>query len=172
MLTRVPTTIESSVTVHRPAEVVADFVLDWAHDHLWRSHVRRFTCTPPGPAVPGQRLIEELRFGGLTFVTPTVVESVTHTAAEHSASYAGRTASIEVSGRRRVVAEAEHRCRVVTTTQLRAAGALRPFTPLLAPSYRRAAAADLLGLPAVLGSVLGSAPGSALGSVRAAEVAR
>ena len=121
-------------------------MLDWGHDHLWRSHVRRFTCTPPGRAVVGQRLVEELRFAGLTFVTPTVVESV----GGLSASYAGGNASIEVDGLRVVVPLDDARCEVRTSTRLRVGGLLRPFAPLLTPSYRRADAADLRALPGAL----------------------
>ncbi|WP_028643330.1 SRPBCC family protein [Nocardioides sp. URHA0020] len=152
--TRPETTLESSVLVHRPAGVVAAFVLDWGHDHRWRSHVQRFTCTPPGQAAVGQRLVEELRFAGLVFVTPTVVE----TADELSASYAGGSSAIQVSGRRVVVRLGAERCEVRVTTRLRVGGLLRPFTPLLAPSYRRADAADLRGLPGVLDTILGTAP--------------
>jgi hypothetical protein len=147
---RPATTLESSVTVRHPAAAVAAFVLDWGHDHLWRSHVRRFTCTPPGRAVIGQQLVEELRFAGLTFVTPTVVES----AGERSASYAGGNASIDVRGHRVVVPLDAASCEVRTTTTLRVGGMLRPFAPLLTPSYRRADAADLRALPAVLDAQL------------------
>jgi hypothetical protein len=147
------TTLESSVTVLRPAAVVAAFVLDWGHDHRWRSHVRRFTCTPPGRSRVGQELVEELRFAGLTFLTPTVVE----TADELSASYGGGSASITVNGLRVVLPHGEGRCEVRTTTQLRIGGALRPFVPLLAPSYRRTDAADLRALPAALDAYLGVA---------------
>ena len=123
------TTLESSVTVHQPASVVAAFVLDWGNDHLWRSHVHSFTCTPTGRAAVGQRLVEELRFAGLTFVTPTVVEA----ADDLSASYSGGSSSIEVSGRRVVVPKGTDRCEVRTTTRMRVGGLLRPFTPLLTP---------------------------------------
>ena len=140
------TTLASSVTVHRPAAAVAAFVLDWGNDHLWRSHVRRFTCSPPGRACVGQRLIEELCFAGLTFVTPTVVELVD----ELSASYAGGNATLDVTGRRVVVPLDEARCEVRTETRLRVGGLLRPFAPMLTPSYRRADDADLRALPGVL----------------------
>ena len=148
--TRPATTLESSVTVHRPPSTVAAFVLDWGNDHLWRSHVRRFTCTPPGRAAVGQRLVEELCFAGLTFVTPTVVETV----GELSASYAGGNASIDVTGVRVVVPLGDERCEVRTTTNLRVGGLLRPFVPLLTPSYRRADAGDLRALPTVLEALL------------------
>lgn len=141
-----PTILESSITVHQPAATVAAFVLDWGNDHLWRSHVRRFTCTPPGRAVDGQRLVEELRFAGLTFVTPTVIESV----GDLSASYAGGNASVAVTGLRVVIPLDDARCEVRTTTRLHVGGLLRPFAPLLTPSYRRADATDLRALPGVL----------------------
>jgi hypothetical protein len=151
-----PTILESSITVHQPAATVAAFVLDWGNDHLWRSHVRRFTCTPPGRATVGQRLVEELRFAGLTFVTPTVVETV----GELSASYAGGNASIDVTGVRVVVPLGDERCEVRTTTRLTVGGMLRPFAPLLTPSYRRADAADLRSLPGVLETHLRAVEGA------------
>ena len=67
-----------------------------------------FTCTPPGRAHVGQRLVEQLRFAGLTFVTPTVVES----ASELSASYAGGKSPIEVTGRRAAVPPTRTGCEV------------------------------------------------------------
>lgn len=151
-----PTILESSITVHRPAATVAAFVLDWGNDHLWRSHVRRFTCTPPGRAVTGQRLVEELRFAGLTFVTPTVIEAV----GDLSASYAGGNAGIDVTGLRVVVPLDDARCEVRTTTRLRVGGVLRPFAPLLTPSYRRADATDLRALPGVLDAHLRAGDGA------------
>jgi hypothetical protein len=151
-----PTTLESSITVHRPASVAAAFFLDWGNDHLWRSHVRRFTCTPPGRASAGQRLVEELRFAGLSFVTPTVVEE----AADLSASYAGGSTTIEVTGRRVVVPLDDERCELRTTTRLTVGGLLRPFAPLLTPSYRRADAADLRSLPGVLETHLRAVEGA------------
>ena len=148
--TRLVTTLESSVTVHQPAAAVAAFFLDWGNDHLWRSHVRGFTCSPPGRAVAGQRLVEELRFAGLTFVTPTVVEE----ADELHASYAGANASIQVSGLRVVVPRGDARCEARSTTRLRVGGLLRPFAPLLTPSYRRADETDLRALPSALAAHL------------------
>ncbi|KRB78146.1 hypothetical protein ASE01_08310 [Nocardioides sp. Root190] len=146
MTTMRTTTLASSVTLDHPASRVADFVLDWGNDHLWRAHVRRFACTPTGRACVGQRLVEELRFAGLPFVTPTVIE----TAEDLRASYAGGTSTIEVRGRREVVPLDAGRCEVRTTTELTPGRLLRPVAPLMIPAYRRADAADLRSLPAVL----------------------
>ncbi|MCD4532556.1 hypothetical protein LRP67_00430 [Nocardioides sp. cx-169] len=129
-----------------PAEVVADYVLDWSNDPQWRAQVRRFTCEPPGRAVPGQILWEELGFAGLTFRTRTVVGRTSPL----SASYDGGSGAVLVTGTRRVSPLDEGRSEVTTTTHIRLVGALRPFAPVLTPSYRRADRADLLALPGVL----------------------
>ena len=144
--TRSETTLCASVALDHPATDVADFVLDWGNDHLWRSHVRGFTCTPPGRATPGQQLVEELTFAGLRFTTPTVVDR----ASALSAGYSGGSPTVTVTGVRTVVAQGPSSCVLTTTTRLRFGGLLRPFVPLLTPSYRRLDASDLAGLPAVL----------------------
>lgn len=153
--TRPVTTVDSSVTVERPAATVAAFVLDWGNDHLWRSRVKSFTCAPPGRAVVGQKLVEDLRFIGLTFITPTTIDF----AGELSASYAGGSSTIGVEGLRVVTPLDEARCAVRTTTRLRVGGLLRPFAPLLVAAYRRADATDLRALPAVLEAQLRIADG-------------
>ncbi|MCD4527062.1 SRPBCC family protein [Nocardioides sp. cx-173] len=140
------TRFEASVTVPLPAEVVADYVLDWGNDPQWRAQVRRFTCAPPGRSVPGQILWEELGFAGLTFRTRTVVGRTSPL----SASYDGGSGAVLVTGTRRVSPLDEGRCEVTATTHIRLVGALRPFAPVLTPSYRRADRADLLALPGVL----------------------
>ncbi|WP_134741236.1 SRPBCC family protein [Nocardioides sp. 503] len=140
------TTFESSVRVPLPAAVVAGFVLDWGNDPQWRAQVLRFTCEPPGRARPGQILREELRFAGLTFRTETVVRRTTPL----SASYDGGSGAVLVRGTRRVTPVDDRHCEVTTTTHVRLMGALRPFAPVLTPSYRRADRADLLHLPEVL----------------------
>lgn len=140
------TRFESSARVHLPAAVVADYVLHWGNDPQWRAHVLSFTCEPPGRATPGQILREELRFAGLTFRTETVVRRTTPL----SASYDGASGAVLVTGTRRVTPVDDDRCEVTATTHIRLTGALRPFAPVLTPSYRRADRADLLRLPRVL----------------------
>jgi hypothetical protein len=132
-------TLESSVAIDQPAAAVAELLLDWGHDDLWRSHVRGMTCAPRGRAHPGQRIVEELRFAGLRFTTPTVVE----TAGPDGATYAGGNGRVSVRGSRLVVAEGPHRCRVHVVTRLRLHGWLRLLAPALVPAYRRTQDADL-----------------------------
>jgi hypothetical protein len=131
--------LESSVTLDHPAASVGALLLDWGNDHLWRTHVRRVTCTPAGRAMEGQELVEELRFAGLTFVTPTVVES----AGLLGATYTGGSSAISVTGTRNVVANATGGCVVHVITRLRVHGWLRLLAPLLVPAYRRTQDADL-----------------------------
>jgi hypothetical protein len=143
--------LEHSISAPFPAADTAGFVLDWGNDPLWRASVLRFTCEPSGRAVVGQHLLEELRFAGLTFRTRTVIR----TATPLSASYAGGSGSIFVTGTRKVTRVDDCSCVVTTTTHLRLTGVMRACAPLLAPSYRRADRADLLRLPQVLAEALG-----------------
>ena len=143
-------TFRSSVTLDHPVDVVADLVLDWGHDDLWRPHVRSMTCTPRGRAHPGQELVEELRFAGLTFRTPTRVG----TAGARSATYAGGGGLVRVRGSR-VVAPTGDGCVVHVVTGIRLGGWLRLLAPLLVPAYRRTQAADLRRLSWLVGTLHG-----------------
>ena len=134
--------LDSSITVPRAADEVAEFVLDWRNDPLWRSQVRRFTASPDSRAVVGQRLLEELTFAGLPFRTPTVVE----TAGPWEASYSGGSSRVRVNGHRRIIPVSSSTCRVEVRTEIALLGVLGVLTPVLAPSYRRSDAADVAAL--------------------------
>jgi hypothetical protein len=142
--------LDSSVTVPRPADRVADFVLDWRNDPLWRSQVRRFTADPDGRAEPGQTLVEELSFAGMTFRTPTVIDS----AGPLEASYSGGSRQVRVKGHRRITAVSAISCLVDVHTEIALLGALAILTPLLAPSYRKTDAADVAGLASIAASTI------------------
>jgi hypothetical protein len=143
-------TVRSSLALDHPVDAVAGLVLDWGHDDLWRSHVRTVVCTPRGRARPGQELVEELRFAGLTFTTPTRVG----TAGDRSATYAGGGALVRVRGGR-VVWPTDEGCVVHVTTLLRFGGRLRLLGPALLPAYRRAQDADLERLRWLVGTLHG-----------------
>jgi hypothetical protein len=143
--------ITSTVRVDRPAAEVAAVVLDWSHDPRWRRAVTRLDTVPAGPAVVGQRLVEELVFAGRTYVTPTRVV----TAGPLRASYTGGSDAFEVSGSREVVPRGAG-CEVRTELLLTPQGFMRLLAPLLAPVYRRSDAADLVSLERLL--TAGSAP--------------
>lgn len=145
-------TFESSVALDHPAAAVADLVLDWGRDPLWRAHVLSFTVTPPGRAHVGQHLVEELRFAGQTFVTPTVVQS----ARNLSASYAGGDGAVAVRGTRAVLPRTPSGCVVHVVTRLQLTGYLRLFAPVLVPAFRRAQDADLARLAQVVDSLASS----------------
>ncbi|MGC5015023.1 SRPBCC family protein [Streptosporangium sp. DT93] len=129
-----------------PAEAARLF-LDWSKDPLWRAQVRRMTVEPPGQATAGQRIVEELRFAGLPFVTPTRVERSGPAFAE----YRGGSATVTVSGSRRIETRPGGAVALVATLDVRLRGPLRPLTGLLLPSYRRLQEEDLDRLAALLG---------------------
>ena len=151
MTRRAPITLTSTISVPRPAEAVASFVLDWGNDAQWRSQVAKFIVDPPGRAVEGQRLVEHLRFAGMPFRTPTVIDS----AGLLEAAYSGGSRSVRVSGWRKVTATSTSTSRVVVHTEIELTGALGLLAPVLAGSYRRTDQADVARLAAVVERALG-----------------
>jgi hypothetical protein len=134
----------------RPADDVAELVLDWSRDGEWRAAVVRMEVEPAGRARVGQRITEWLRFGGRTFMTPTTITE----AGALSASFAGGTSTVAVAGRREVVPEAGGGCTVVLEVDVRMTGLLAPLDPLVAPSHRRRLAAEADALADALAGAL------------------
>lgn len=143
---RSPIVLSSTTVIPRPAHEAAEFVLDWGNDPLWRSQVTRFVVEPAGRAVAGQRLVEHLRFAGIPFRTPTVIDA----AEALAASYSGGSAAVRVAGWRRLSAINEASCRVHIHTEIQLTGLLAPLAPALAPGYRRTDAADVARLASVM----------------------
>jgi hypothetical protein len=129
----------------RPATEAAALVLDWSRDTEWRGAVTSMQVEPPGPARAGQRIVERLRFAGLPFVTPTAIIAL----GEGSASFAGGSGTVAVTGRRTVVPDGDDACTVVLGVDVRLRGPLAALTPLLAPGYRRRHRADADALTAL-----------------------
>ncbi|SDF95511.1 Polyketide cyclase / dehydrase and lipid transport [Blastococcus aurantiacus] len=127
------------------AEDAAALVLDWSRDAEWRAAVVRMDVEPPGRARIGQRITEELHFGGRTFVTPTTITA----ADERSGSFAGGNANAVVEGRRTVVPDAGGGCTVVLEVGVRMTGLLAVLNPVLAGGYRRRLAAEADALVAL-----------------------
>ena len=130
----------------RPAHEVAGLVLDWSRDGEWRTAVVRMQVEPAGQARVGQRIVEWLRFGGRTFVTPTTITEV----GELTASFAGGNATVAVEGRRTVDPETDGSCVVVLEVDVRMTGPLAVLNPLLAPAYRRRLASEADALAALV----------------------
>src|SRR4051812_2360545 len=113
-------------------------VLDWNHDPEWRTAVISMTSDPLGPAAPGQRLLETMRFVGATFTTPTHIVD----ADETSAQFEGGSAMVRVRGRRLLERGADG-TRVTIEVDIRFRGLATPLTWLMGPSYRRRHRQDL-----------------------------
>lgn len=126
-------TLTHVVTVQCPAPTAWELFFDWGRDPGWRTSVRRMTVHPSGPAVEGQRIVEELRFVGLTFITPTRIEAV-H---PYRVTWSGSNDQLEIRGWREIEPAGPESCRLTEVVDVRLLGALRPLTPLLAPLYRR-----------------------------------
>ncbi len=120
-------------------------VLDWTRDPEWRTTVTSMTGDPLGPATPGQRLVEAMRFVGATFRTPTHIVDADDT----RATFEGGSAMVQVSGRRHLE-RAEDGTRVSAEVDIRFRGLATPLTWLLAPAYRRQHRQDLDRLEARL----------------------
>jgi len=133
------TRIVSRRTVPIDAEAAAGVFLNWTKDPQWRTAVRRMSAEPSGPAQVGQQLVEELRFAGMTFVTPTTVTEM----GAARASYSGGSREVQVSGYREVQPGPSGSVTLVAEIDVALLGALRPLTPLLAPLYRRLQERDL-----------------------------
>lgn len=150
--------ISSSRTVRVAPAATERVLLDWGRDPAWRKQVRRMTVDPPGPAVVGQRVVERLRFAGLTFTTPT---QITHVG-KGRAGYRGAGPLFRLSGHREVAAVGEFHTRVQEVLDLQLKGPLRPLTWLVAACYRRLQEQDIDCLVRLLESVDGG--GSAANS--------
>ena len=122
-----------------------ELVLDWTRDPEWRTAVTSMTGDPLGPATPGQRLLETMRFAGATFTTPTHIVN----ADETSALFEGGSAMVRVRGRRLLQRTADG-IRVTAEVDIRFRGLATPLTWLLAPAYRRRHRHDLDRLEALL----------------------
>lgn len=131
--------IVSRRTVRASAEAVAAVLLDWSQDSLWRARVVRMDTDPPGSAVPGQLIVERLRFAGLPFVTPTQIED----AGPLRASFRGGSEVLAVAGAREIVPSAVGQVEIVITLHLRMTGPLVPLAGLLSGRYQRLQDADL-----------------------------
>jgi hypothetical protein len=145
------TTIVSRRVARAGVDAAAALFLDWSKDRWWRPRVRWMNVDQPGPARVGQRIEEELRFAGMTFVTPTRIEWAGPT----PAGYTGGSAVVTVSGSREVRAEQHGHVTLVATIEVAMRGAMRPLTPVLTPMYRRLQERDLNRLAALLEALPG-----------------
>lgn len=126
-------TLTHIVSVNRPSHVAMETFFNWSQDTVWRPAVRRITVHPSGPAVLGQHILEELRLAGLTFTTPTRIESV-H---PYRVTWAGGTAQLTIRGWREIEPVGTSACRLKEVVDVELRGKLRTLTPLLTPMYRR-----------------------------------
>ena len=120
-------------------------VLDWTRDPEWRTAVTSMAGDPLGPARQGQRLLETMRFAGVTFTTPTSIVEADDT----TATFEGGSATVRVTGRR-LLQRTTHGTRVIAKVDIRFRGLVTPLTWLLAPAYRRRHRQDLDRLVALL----------------------
>jgi hypothetical protein len=120
-------------------------VLDWTRDPEWRTAVTSMTGDPLGPARPGQRLVETMRFAGATFTTPTRIVDADHT----SARFEGGSDMVRVTGRR-LLQRTTDGTRVTAEVDIRFRGLATPLTWLFAPAYRRQHRQDLDRLETLL----------------------
>lgn len=140
------TTIVSERVARSGVDAAVALFLDWSKDRWWRTRVRWMNVDQPGPARVGQRIEEELRFAGMTFITLTRIEWACPTAA----GYSGGSTAVTVAGSRRVQADPRGHVTLVATIEVTPRGAMRPLTPLLAPMYRRLQERDLDRLATLL----------------------
>ena len=68
--------LEKPINLSRDADKVWAYVSDYANDPAWREGVVEMIPTPDGPARPGTRTHEVLRFTGSTYVTDADIKEV------------------------------------------------------------------------------------------------
>ncbi len=122
----------------------AALILDWSRDGEWRPAVTAMEAEP-GPARPGQRIVERLRVGLLPVVVPLRVVA----ADAASATVEGVNGVAASRARRSVTPEADGGCTVELELELRPRGMMALLDPLLAPGYRRVHRADADSLAAL-----------------------
>jgi hypothetical protein len=135
-------TLTQIVTARCSSHVAMEVFFDWSSDSLWRPSVRRMTVHPAGPAVVGQRIVEELRFAGLTFITPTRVDA----AHPYRITWSGGNDQLTIRGWREIEPTGSDQCRLKEVVDVRLRAAMRPLTPLLTPAYRRTMRIELENL--------------------------
>lgn len=133
------TLLTHTIDIARPSAEVTPTYFDWTRDREWRSAVRRITVHPSGPAEIGQRIVEELRFLGSTYVTPTHVDAV-H---PQRVLWSGHSTQLTIRGWRDVEPTGPESCRVTSVVDIELLGAMAWATPLMAPLYARIVRRDL-----------------------------
>lgn len=140
--------VDETIVINRPREDVWDHITDYAFDHRWRSGLLSMTPTPPGPAAPGSRVVEELRRGGQTYQATTAVD---HLEPGQWYSFNGEGSGGKISGRRSVAPGSEAgTSRFTYAFVLAPTGLARLVGPLATWIARRGMRIDLRTLKAEL----------------------
>lgn len=142
-------TLTHIVSVNRPPHVAMETFFDWSQDTSWRPAVTRMTVHPSGPATVGQRILEELKVAGLSFVTPTRIDSV-H---PYRVTWSGGSSTMTIRGWREIEPAGSDGCRLKELIDVELRGSLRLLTPVLTPMYRRVMRTELDQLVQELESV-------------------
>lgn len=137
--------LEHSVSVARAPEDVWSVVGDFGEDERWRG-VERMSSDPAGPARPGTRTREVLRFMGSTYVTDATVTDVEP---GRRLAYEGGGEGTTVRGYRRVE-EAPGGARFVEGLEIELSGTMRLLEPLLARLYAYRMRSEVRALKALL----------------------
>lgn len=141
-------TMSTSVDVARPADLAWSVLGDYDQDPRWRRGVSTMAPSPPGPARPGTRTDEHLRFAGRWYRNGGIVLTV-----GPGRSLTWRTTSgVEAEGTRGVEDLGPGRCRVHLETQVQPTGLERLLSPVLGAALRRNLAGDAERLRTLLES--------------------
>jgi uncharacterized protein YndB with AHSA1/START domain len=138
-------TLEHDVSIARDPEDVWSIVGDFDKDDRWR-RVQQMRSDPAGPASPGTRTREVLRFLGSTYVTDA---TVTHVEPGSRLLYEGAGEGTTVRGYRRVE-EMSGGTRFVEGIEIKLSGPMRLLEPLLARLYGRRMKSEIHALKALL----------------------
>jgi uncharacterized membrane protein len=134
-------TIIDETEIDAPAAAVWEVLSDYSRDPEWRIGVVSMTAEPAGPARPGTRTIEQLRFGGRTYRNVGVLESV------DDMSISWRTIEgARAHGRRELRSLGPERCLVRLELVVQPKGAERLLAVVLGRMLRRNLHGDLVRL--------------------------
>ncbi|MGW6696298.1 SRPBCC family protein [Nocardia sp. NPDC055049] len=134
--------LTAETTVERAAATVWALLADYATDTAWRTGVVAMSASPPGPATPGARTVEQLRFAGRTWHNNGEVVTV-----EPGTRITWRTLTgADAEGSRAVTPLGRDRCRVRLELRVVPHGIQRPFGWLLARMLQRNLDRDIAAL--------------------------
>jgi uncharacterized membrane protein len=139
-------TIETSIEIRRPVEVVFAFVSDLRHGPQWQGAIKEAHVTPEGPPAVATRVRQVVSFLGVKR-EPTA--EITELEPNHSLSMKGTSGPASLEGTFRFEATGEG-TRLSATFQVEPGGLFKVAGPVFASQFKKQQEADFQRLKALL----------------------